>query len=68
MRKNPYSISRFVCPVCDAIVPLPRFKGQRREKKHKKDIYCPKCKQDRVFVEYRDKDFYKTMEGGILGV
>ena len=68
MRKNPYSISQFVCSECGIIIPLPRFKGRKREKKHEKDIYCPNCRQERTFTEYREKDCYRTMAGELVEV
>lgn len=65
MRKRRYySISDFVCPECGMIIPLPRL--QQREKGHIKDLYCPGCKTERKFVEYRRKDVYKTLDGTIV--
>jgi len=50
-RKN-FTISDFYCTECGTDMPLPRVKNQR-EKGHIKDIYCPKCKQIKKFVEVK---------------
>ena len=38
-------IENYNCENCNNIFPIPRNKGQLRNKKHIKDIYCIKCKK-----------------------
>lgn len=66
MKKNPFTISYFVCPECSTEIPLPRLKGKSRKKQHIKTLYCTCCRTERDFTEYPEKDYYKTMAGDIL--
>lgn len=59
--------STFVCPECDTEIPLPREHCTQREKGHIKDLYCPKCKKKQKFKEYNYKQFYKTLDGEVIG-
>ena len=47
-------IHNFVCENCGFIMPLPRDTSNLRELNHIKNLYCPRCKQERKFKEYRD--------------
>ena len=58
MRRENYSISYFVCPNCENILPLPRNKSLKREKNHIKDLYCFCCKKDVKATEIRNGDCY----------
>ena len=53
MAKNMYSneIHDFKCPDCGNIIPLARKKSRRRGRGHKKDIFCPFCKEMKTFTE-----------------
>lgn len=60
-RNNIYKASNFVGE-CGIIVPLPRIHRQR-EKGHIKDIWCPKCGKVHGFREYKNNEFYMTIDG-----
>ena len=60
--------STFVCQECGLEIPLPREHCSQREKGHIKDIYCPTCKKKQKFKEYNYKQFYKTLDGEVIGV
>lgn len=66
-RRNYVTMSNFVCTECEMEMRLPRLHGNQRKKRHIKDIYCPKCKEVRKFVEYRYKECYKTIDGEVIG-
>ena len=59
-RSNYYTISRFICPECNNIIPLPRRKC--KEKGHKKKIYCPYCKMEQNFKEIKENEFISTLD------
>lgn len=61
-----YVISNFICPCCGGSFPLPRMKGQTRNKGHVKDLWCPNCKKIVKTTEIRDRDVYRNMAGEIL--
>lgn len=67
-RRDNYSISIFVCTSCKTEMPIPRWNKHKREKKHIKDLYCPTCKRIEKFIEYRDIDCYKTLDGKIINI
>ena len=50
-KRKAYLISNFVCPECGMIMPLPRPKGKQRKRGHIKDLWCPKCRCTRKFIE-----------------
>lgn len=61
-----YRISEFYCSSCGSMTPLPRLRGQQREKYHVKDLWCFKCRDttahtekrfcDHVFVAFHSKE------------
>ena len=53
MRKRNFTISRFVCPGCSNIIPLPRKSNRNRETGHIKDLYCPYCDKVQKTLEYK---------------
>ena len=63
VKKSPISISYFVCPVCQNMIPLPRPRGNQRAKGHLKWIYCPYCRQKRNFIEHADNAPIRNMAG-----
>ena len=54
-----YTISRFICPNCSSVLPLPRTK--KKEKNHIKTLYCYKCKEVVGMTEVRSFDFMDKM-------
>lgn len=61
-----YEISKCICPECGKQFPIPRIKGNRREKGHVKNLWCPFCQKTVKMVEIREKDFYTTIDGKII--
>ena len=41
----------YKCPTCSNMLSIPRQIGRQRGKGHKKDLWCPFCKEDKKFVE-----------------
>lgn len=66
MRTNKFEISEFVCQECGKSFPLPRAKARRRKEGHVKDLWCPFCQKEVKTIEYRPRDFYKTLNGDIV--
>lgn len=66
MKGSRFEISTFVCPECGNEFPLPRPKSKRRCKGHIKDLWCPYCKKVVKTIEYRPRDFIKTMNGQVI--
>lgn len=63
MRKRRFEISRLFCPVCENKFPIPRRKDKRRKNGHKKDIWCPYCKEVKTMIEIKDgelKEVYRV--------
>lgn len=48
--------SNFYCVRCANKVPLPRRRGQLREKGHLKSIYCIRCQEEINHLEVREFD------------
>ena len=48
--------SSFYCIKCAHKVPLPRRRGQQREKGHLKRIYCIRCAREINHLEVREFD------------
>ena len=66
MRVNKYEISKFICPECNGVFPLPRQKSCRREKGHIKDLWCPFCKKKVKTLEIRALDVFETLDKRIM--
>ena len=51
----------FYCPTCDQRgYELPRPSGDRREKFHRKSLYCPHCRKQVNMIECKDdEDIYE---------
>ena len=47
--------SNFICPECGLVMPLPRFCGQQRKKNHIKDLWCPRCREEKKFKELKGR-------------
>ena len=58
-----YTISRFQCPGCGNLIPLPRTKAKPRESHHIKDLYCPWCKTVQKTIEYKSDQAIFTLSG-----
>ena len=65
-RGSCFTISNFVCPDCGLIIPLPRCHGQQRGNGHKKNLWCPTCKEEHNFMEIKYKESYRTMAGDVI--
>jgi transposase-like protein len=50
-KRNDATIAYYKCPECKKVLSVPRQIGRRRERGHKKDLWCPFCKAERTFVE-----------------
>jgi len=61
MKRRSYIISRFICPDCGLVMPLPRYKGKQKEHGHVKDIWCPGCYSKKKFVEVRNWESIGTL-------
>lgn len=51
MKRQVVVISNLKCCNCGKINPIPRKRGQLRENKHIKHMYCPFCKSEQAFEE-----------------
>ena len=52
--KNFY-YSDLICPYCGNVFTIQRNKNQKRERFHKKDLYCYICDKTTTHIELRDK-------------
>lgn len=50
-KRNDAVISYYKCPSCGKVLSIPRQSGKLRGRGHKKDIWCPFCKEEKTFVE-----------------
>lgn len=66
MQANKYSISKFICPECKKIFPLPRLQSKKRKKGHIKDLWCPYCHHVVKTMEIRTGDAYIMSNGKII--
>ena len=66
MKRRPFFMSSFVCPVCKTDLQLPRPKSKQREKGHIKDLWCPICQKQRKFEERKQWEQVRTMSGEIV--
>lgn len=51
--------SDLICSECGNVMTIPRWKNDRRERFHIKDLYCINCNKITKFIEIGDLDFYK---------
>ena len=56
-KRNDFYVSELECPVCHKRFPIPRKSGEKREKNHIKDIWCPYCKKKRKFIENKERSY-----------
>lgn len=61
-----FTISNFICPECNGVIPLPRRKTREREKGHIKDIYCPWCNKVQKTIEYHADEPIRNGLGEII--
>lgn len=66
MKRQEYTISYFVCPVCNNIFPIPRKKSRKRNKGHIKSLYCIYCGEIVKTTEIRTGDIYEKNNGEII--
>lgn len=67
MKKQRFmDLSMLICPECGKSFPIMRNHGQRRERGHVKDIWCPYCKADRKFKEVGRKGYMTTASGSVI--
>lgn len=59
-------LSTFVCPDCGKTFPLMRNHGEQRKRGHKKDIWCPYCKDTKQFIEVRKRDCFVKDDGDVI--
>ena len=57
------NISRFQCPDCENVIPIPRVKTRVRENGHIKDLFCPWCNKVQKTVEYKNNQAIRTLAG-----
>ena len=65
MKRQTFTISQFLCPECNGIIPLPRVK-RNREKGHIKDLYCPWCKTVQKTKEYKINQLIMNSLGELI--
>lgn len=53
MRKQNVTERRFKCTECKAIMTAYKSSARRTAEGHIKTMYCPWCKADRQFVQFR---------------
>jgi hypothetical protein len=63
MKRRTYTISQFLCPECQNVIPLPRKANRSRENGHIKDLYCPYCNKVQKTIEYKDGQAIRNMDG-----
>jgi Fe2+ or Zn2+ uptake regulation protein len=44
-------INHLKCEKCGSVMPIPRKRGEKREKNHLKHLWCYKCKETTEFRE-----------------
>lgn len=54
-RKRCFTISYYKCKTCGYIMSLPKLKIQIKERLHLKDMWCPVCKTDSQFTEFKSE-------------
>ena len=54
-----YTISECICPKCGHKFPIPRRDNKRRERGHKKRLFCPYCNEVMNMLEVREGDYDK---------
>lgn len=53
MRKRNVTERRFKCPECKAIMTAYKSSARRTAEGHIKHMWCPWCKKEQPFVQYR---------------
>lgn len=53
MKKRDVTERRFKCTECNAIMTAYKSSARRTAERHIKTMYCPWCKADRQFVQFR---------------
>lgn len=48
--------TELICPYCGEITLIRRKRCNTKPIGYQEEMYCPKCKTDRKFIEIRDKD------------
>ena len=43
-------IRYFHCPVCHKVITATKHQNFKKEKKHRKTMWCPFCKEERRFI------------------
>ena len=59
MERRNTEISDLICSECGNIMSIPRYKNDRRERFHIKDMYCFNCNKITKYIEIGDIDIYK---------
>lgn len=66
MKKTCTEVHYFCCPECGSITPLARKVSKRKEKFHKKRLYCYNCKKELNQVECKNQmeldEYKKTLD------
>jgi uncharacterized protein CbrC (UPF0167 family) len=61
-----FKIDTLICTCCEEKMYVPRMAGHYRKRGHIKDMYCPRCKAKRKFIEQLADDFVRNMDGEFL--
>jgi len=61
-----FNLSYFYCDDCGKMLTIPRKKSSQRLKDHKKTLWCPYCKQEKIMKEKRYCDHVRNMLGEIV--
>ncbi|MCY3067619.1 MULTISPECIES: hypothetical protein [Aerococcus] len=56
MQKKKIVATTLICLKCQYLFPIFRKMHRQKVRGHRKNLYCPKCKEDRVFLELKDYD------------
>jgi hypothetical protein len=66
MKRQKYTISYFVCPECNNVLPLPRKRSSKIDKGHIKDLFCVYCNKVVKTTEVRQGDAYVRLDGSVI--
>lgn len=56
-KRGRITISDLYCTECGLHMTVPRRRSKQRGRGHLKKLYCCKCREEKNFVEVREKDF-----------
>ncbi len=56
LRKEKIVATSLICLKCQFLFPIFRKMNRQKVRGHRKNLYCPRCKRDRVFLELKDYD------------